>query len=753
MVGGKEPGRGGRAELGRIEGMRGRVERKASAFLIGPFVIAALLLTTGAAWGVATDDQTDGTGDSPFFRADAFAGWFHNVGNLLLHVSNRGYFGHQNSDGTNPSAEWPAGSNNEYLYAAGLWVGGVISRGGAQDTLVSAGLYQFGEYYNRNPGEGCGSPPLGICETFEGASSGLRLFDDDGDGSADEDPLDGEDNDGDGRIDEDFAGISQQMFRTVYYDTSIFFNQFKPDLARQHRPLGLEVVQESYVWTDPQFDDFVGIEFRVKNVSETVDQVGWDIRDSYIGFMVDGDVGFDDTDLNYWQDDQGSFIDTTHVDDNSGVTVHVTMGYIYDELGGENAADDVPGYCGVMFLGHSVDTIAPDFESALAPREVGIHAFRIWSGGDQDPRNDFDRYRFLRGDFDTARTIDPPTSRANDYRFLVSAGPFKLIPPGSTLTFQVAFVCGNMMEVVQDEITRRVPDIQNPVNAQRVYDGFFDDISQQVVHWATSSPPPPPDITVTPGDDHVVVEWNDFPENSPDPLTREYDFAGYQVWKAEGWRRESTIPSDEMWRLVADFDSTELSDVDTGRTGIGKYRYVDTRVQNGFWYWYAVAAYDRGTFERQIDAIDSSVVPWDTSYVFTRTEDPKFGKPTQNMVQVMPSPTATQTLDDVIVVPNPYKGSAAWDLAETNFEPTGRRIKFYNLPERATIRIFTLAGDHVITIVHDDNDRRGSDIPVGATAWNLISKNNQDTVSGIYLYHITSEIDGSEKVGKFVVIR
>jgi hypothetical protein len=64
------------------------------------------------------------------------------------------------------------------------------------------------------------------------------------------------------------------------------------------------------------------------------------------------------------------------------------------------------------------------------------------------------------------------------------------------------------------------------------------------VHWATSSPPPPPKINVRPGDRNVVVEWDDFPESVPDPLTREFDFAGYQVWKAEGWRRESNIPSD-----------------------------------------------------------------------------------------------------------------------------------------------------------------------------------------------------------------
>ncbi len=134
---------------------------------------------------------------------------------------------------------------------------------------------------------------MGICETFEGAPSGLRRFDDDGDGVTDEDALDGADNDGDGQVDEDFAGVSQQMFRSVTYDTSTFLNQFIADPLGRHTPMGLRVEQESYAWTDPLFDDFVGIEYKITNISRVIDPtgLGWDINRAYVGFMVDGDVG------------------------------------------------------------------------------------------------------------------------------------------------------------------------------------------------------------------------------------------------------------------------------------------------------------------------------------------------------------------------------------------------------------------------------------------------------------------------------
>src|SRR2546426_10115702 len=47
----------------------------------------------------------------------------HNVGRLQLQITNFGETGNQSNPSrtTVPSAEWPAGSGNDYLYAAGLW--------------------------------------------------------------------------------------------------------------------------------------------------------------------------------------------------------------------------------------------------------------------------------------------------------------------------------------------------------------------------------------------------------------------------------------------------------------------------------------------------------------------------------------------------------------------------------------------------------------------------------------------------------
>ena len=63
----------------------------------------------------------------------------------------------------------------------------------------------------------------------------------------------------------------------------------------------------------------------------------------------------------------------------------------------------------------------------------------------------------------------------------------------------------------------------------------------------------------------------------------------------------------------------------------------------------------------------------------------------------------------------------------------------------ATIKIWTVAGDHVATIVHDGS---GGD---GEAAWDLVSRNGQEVESGIYLFTVDSSL--GHQVGKFIVIR
>jgi hypothetical protein len=110
----------------------------------------------------------------------------------------------------------------------------------------------------------------------------------------------------------------------------------------------------------------------------------------------------------------------------------------------------------------------------------------------------------------------------------------------------------------------------------------------------------------------------------------------------------------------------------------------------------------------------------------------------------------------VIVVPNPYRGHAAWDLNPNPSDPTGAHVDFLHMPAgQWTLRVFTISGDLVTTIRNNDlqpNGRPQQESPDdGEASWNLISRNGQDVVSGIYLFSV--EAKSSSTRGKFVVIR
>ena len=716
---------------------------RAAAALAAGILLCSLFFLAGDAGArppAEVEEQMRLAGGPGISPVPDFGATFHNVGKLILHVSNFGIFGTRGQLSYNvaPSAQWPPGSAHDYLWAAGIWVGGVVPRidnPALGDTLVSTGIYLW-EYR-----PDIFDPAARIYETWEGRPGGARGVDDDGDGEIDEDPIDGVNNDpwNDTRIDEDHYAIGQQMFRCVYYDTSTVRNQFIADPRLLHFPLGLAVTQESYQWVGRNWDDFVGIQFEIENISTRT------IKDAYVGFMVDSDVGNTRQSLDIYLDDLSNFIhqDTTIVvPGRPSETLSIDVAYMRDAEGGDDG-DLGDGLFGVMFLGHTIDSTG-----LVAPEKVEIHAYRSWSGGDEDPENDRERYRYLRGENRLGNRwlqhIDPAEERPDDYRMLVSAGPFVELRPGDKLTFQSAFVMLDPGSFDRDDPDQvRLHMLGNAIAAQRIFNR----------NWTAASAPPPPNQHVIPGDHRVTVEWDDFSELTPDPLSQKFDFQGYQVWKAVGWRREAAEPRDEQWFLIADIDKDELSNFDTGAQGVGKYRFIDARdVKNGFPYWYAITAYDHGDPAEGIN--------------------PEFGKFSQSKMLVYPRFNPTRSLEDAVdvydvdpvtgevisrktrtdvknvhVVPNPYKERADWDEVTSNFNPTGRKIYFVNLPEEATIRIYSIGGDLVQTLHH----RYDLSPETDRTYWNLVSRNNQEVVSGVYIYHIESPV--GEKVGRFAIIR
>jgi hypothetical protein len=105
----------------------------------------------------------------------------------------------------------------------------------------------------------------------------------------------------------------------------------------------------------------------------------------------------------------------------------------------------------------------------------------------------------------------------------------------------------------------------------------------------------------------------------------------------------------------------------------------------------------------------------------------------------------------VVVYPNPYRIDRGYSADKYEVGGLyGRRIRFVNLPPRCTIRIYTLDGDLVKTIEHEKDP---NSLEATYDEWDLISRNTQAVVSGIYLFSVEDKDTGKNQVGKFVIIK
>ena len=72
------------------------------------------------------------------------------------------------------------------------------------------------------------------------------------------------------------------------------------------------------------------------------------------------------------------------------------------------------------------------------------------------------------------------------------------------------------------------------------------------------------------------------------------------------------------------------------------------------------------------------------------------------------------------------------------------KLQFRNLPPQCTIRIYTMIGELVDTIVKNDGTSYAD--------WRLLSYEGQRLAYGVYLYHV--EVPGvGEKIGRFALIK
>ncbi len=201
-----------------------------------------------------------------------------------------------------------------------------------------------------------------------------------------------------------------------------------------------------------------------------------------------------------------------------------------------------------------------------------------------------------------------------------------------------------------------------------------------------------------------------------------------------------------QWALVTN-NQNDLDNLRKDRLARRYYEHSIPHPPKGIEYYVAVTAWDRGMPDRNLESLESG-----------RDAD-------ANMKILFPGPSAKKNMDNIYVVPNPYFGLSNFDgRREGDMKgDRSKRIWFVNLPERATIKIFTLAGDLVDEIEHYGGKQEDI-ITVsraathgltasGIASWNVLSKYNQIIAPGVYLYSVKDHSTGEIKVEKFVIIQ
>jgi len=173
------------------------------------------------------------------------------------------------------------------------------------------------------------------------------------------------------------------------------------------------------------------------------------------------------------------------------------------------------------------------------------------------------------------------------------------------------------------------------------------------------------------------------------------------------------------------------------------YKFELDNLLDRWQYLFSVTAFDEGDPGNNLESLESS--------------------PLSNLERVLPGTPATEDENvKVGVYPNPYYGEAYWDGSSERL----RKIYFFNLPAECEITIYTLAGDIVKRIQHNQ-DSNGADIrwfeifasdgkqkmAGGEHAWDLISDHDQAIATGLYLFSVKNNRSGNIKTGKFLVVK
>jgi hypothetical protein len=567
--------------------------------------------------------------------------------------------------------------------------------------------------------------------------------------------------------------------------------------------VGITVTRRSYVWGFPGYSDFIVYDYTFTNtgrvVSGAVGQVVPNVEafqqtlsEVYFAFHSALSVSTK-SQINFhadlvgiaagafgWQ--PGSFHDFYHVSDDE------TLVCSYNYNGGaaptpfdpfpikdgeawrQRFGDELqsPAAFGWLALYADPDDDDPDGAEGARPDVLRVddHKQGTFQG------SSFDMERFTVGSYGEERFYEFLTTpdrqgalgntgnRLNIYT--LSYGPYTMAP-GESVRLVVAEIAG-----VMDYAAVNAGDPE----------GFFPDstiaaieanaaLARNAVAWglgatvdgfplAADVPEPPPApatdaVNASEGTERalIAVTWDAVAETAAITdgsggvfYDGASDLDGYRIYRSTDFQfvsdTEPPVLRGAEWTLLREIPLSEAASFFNAE--LGRYRFVDESVEFGRRYGYYVAA------------VNADPRPWTSANGTVVTDLPELVSGSYNRSEAASAVAGPVESFDVYAVPNPYVfGDPARSFGGTGVlgEYT---IEFRNLPERATIRIYTISGDLIRTLSHGPDSRGNLS---GTVAWDQKSDAGLLVAPGLYVFHVDSETEGLDRqlTGKVMIIR
>jgi hypothetical protein len=498
--------------------------------------------------------------------------------------------------------------------------------------------------------------------------------------------------------------------------------------------LNVDVARRSMVWSFPGLSDFIIHEVTITNNElSQVDSLYFGMRyglriTQRSGSRGDEKYDWDPTEKVFYFYDHQRF----RTEDEVPIVYNFGVGPLRGDIG--DARDiyqqgirehelDAPGYFTVAVLDSAganiFQNILEHTGQGLTEGAATVDQMFIQGSSSHARVKEVMTHQQPRMSWDMARSLGGEGGNKFERRpeFLVSVGPLSVFPFGS-----VRIVFAEVMgEMDREKIVEGgVENIDLMATASR--DSMLAHLRAARRLFANNylpdyfPPPTPTDgenslhITTEPG--NIIIEWPPVSPDYKDPQKGVNDFAGYRVYRSNYF----TIGP---WTMVSDIKKDSALVID------GNVRFVDQDLPFGVGNYYCVTSYDEdGNESGKVNNTRFPVYP-------LRGPNLEFPK-------------------NVYVVPNPFR-------QHSNLTGTGERyrMEFIGIPSKCRIKIYTLTGDVVQEIEHDDGS--------GSEAWGSIKRLdyqlNKWTLGiapGIYIYRVESLVPGhygESYIGKLAIVK